>query len=49
MWMSRAVVRQSFPALLKPFLEGGETGEELVLGPGGLERWDYQAVVGRRL
>ena len=24
---------------------GGQTGEELVLGLGGLERWDHQAVV----
>ena len=27
---------------------GGQTGEELVLGPGGLERWDHQMVVRRR-
>ena len=26
---------------------GGQT-EELVLGPGGLERWDHQTVVRRR-
>ena len=24
---------------------GGQAGEELVLGPGGLERWDHQAIV----
>ena len=24
---------------------GGQTGEELVLGPGALEWWDHQAVV----
>ena len=24
---------------------GGQTGEKLVLGPGGLEQWDHQAVV----
>ena len=23
---------------------GGQTGEELVLGPGALERWDHQTV-----
>ena len=28
---------------------GGQTGEELVLGPGALERWDQQTVVIRRL
>ena len=28
---------------------GGQTGEELVLGPGGLERWDHQTVVRGRL
>ena len=28
---------------------GGQTGEELVLGPGALERWDHQKVVRRRL
>ena len=27
---------------------GGQTGEELVLRPGGLERWDQQKVVRRR-
>ena len=27
---------------------GGQTGEELVLGRGGLERWDHQTVVRRR-
>ena len=27
---------------------GGQTGEELVLRPGSLERWDHQAVVLRR-
>ena len=27
---------------------GGQTGEELVLGPGALERWDHQTVVRRR-
>ena len=26
-------------------LLGGQPGEELVLGPGGLERWDHQTVV----
>ena len=26
---------------------GGQTGEELVLGPGGLERWDHQTVTPR--
>ena len=26
----------------------GQTGEELVLGPGALERWDHQTVVRRR-
>ena len=29
-------------------LLGGQTGEELVLGPGALERWDHQTVVRRR-
>ena len=24
---------------------GGQTGEELVLGPGGFKRWDHQTVV----
>ena len=27
----------------------GQAGEELVLGPGGFERWDHQTVVRRRL
>ena len=27
---------------------GGQTGEELVLGPGTLERWEHQTVVRRR-
>ena len=28
---------------------GGQTGEELVLGPGALERWEHQTVVRKRL
>ena len=27
---------------------GGQTGEELVLGPGAHERWDHQTFVRRR-
>ena len=28
---------------------GGQTGEDVVLGPGALQRWDHQTTVRRRL
>ena len=33
--------------LIQPL--GGQTGEELVLGPGGLELWDHQAFLSQML